>query len=85
MKYWWACVGHGSCGLGWKLQGFVSGRWVEHFAHGLDTYVSVLHLPFVVGLGQYGADTLDHLHNECDRGFEFEAPTGGAHARPFPG
>jgi hypothetical protein len=31
------------------------------------------------------ADTPDHSHDECDRGLEFEAPTGGAHARPFPG
>ena len=30
-------------------------------------------------------DTQDHLHNECNRGLEFEAPPGGAHAWPLPG
>jgi hypothetical protein len=59
IKHHCACGGHGLCGLGWKLQGFVCGRWVEHFAHGLDAHVSVLHLPFVVGLEQDGADEAD--------------------------
>ncbi len=53
------CGGHGSCGLGWKLQGFVCWRRAEHLAHGLDVHVSALHLPLVAGLEQDGPDEAD--------------------------
>jgi hypothetical protein len=43
------------------LQGFVDGRGAEHLGHGLDARAAVLHLPFIVGLKQDGADQANNM------------------------
>jgi len=65
-----------SCGLGAGDQGLAfCGRHVE-FGHGLDLHVSMLQLPFVVGLEQDGANAADDALLVGEDADDDERPAG---------